>query len=63
MKSATVPKSKFSDLHLLGHLKGLAWLSAGQLKDLDDSMTARNVRHKGLFSRNTARLLSIPTSC
>ena len=49
MKPATAPKSKFSDLQLLGRLKGLAWLSAGQLKNLDDSMTSRNVKHKGVI--------------
>src|SRR5260221_14495782 len=49
MKPATVAKAKFSDLQLLGHLKGLAWLSSGQLKNLDDSMTSRNVKHKGII--------------
>ena len=49
MKPATVAKKKFSDLQLLGRLKALAWLSAAQLKNLDDSMTSRNVRHKGVI--------------
>ncbi len=49
MKPAMVPKTKFSDLQLLGHLKGLAWLSSAQLKNLDDSMTSRNVKHKGVI--------------
>ena len=49
MKPATVAKTKFSDLQLLGRLKGLAWLSGAQLKKLDDSMTSRNVQHKGLI--------------
>jgi CRP-like cAMP-binding protein len=49
MEPATIPKTKFSDLQLLGHLKGLAWLSPAQLKNLDDSMTSRNVKHKGLI--------------
>lgn len=49
MKLSTVPKSKFSDLQLLGRLKGLAWLSAEQLKNLDGSMTSRNVKHKGVI--------------
>src|SRR6266481_5857950 len=46
MQPATIPKTKFSDLQLLGHLKGLAWLSTVQLKNLDDSMTSRDVKHK-----------------
>ena len=49
MKPEIVPKSKFSDLQLLGRLKGLAWLSAGQRKNLADSMTSRNVKHKGVI--------------
>src|SRR5258708_9562698 len=49
MKPATNSKNKYSDLQLLGHLKGLAWLSAAQLKNLDDSMTSRNVKHKGII--------------
>jgi len=60
-----VPKTKSSDLQLLGRLKGLAWLSSGQLKDLDDSMTIRNVKHKdvifeerGVRSQDTYILLS-----
>jgi CRP-like cAMP-binding protein len=43
----------------------LAWLSSGQLKDLDDSMTIRNVKHKdvifeerGVRSQDTYILLS-----
>jgi CRP-like cAMP-binding protein len=60
-----VPKTKSSDLQLLGRLKGLAWLSSGQLKDLDESMTIRNVKHKdvifeerGVRSQDTYILLS-----
>src|SRR5258708_37362702 len=49
MKPATISKNKYSDLQLLGHLKGLAWLSSAQLKNLDDSMTSRNVKHKGVI--------------
>lgn len=49
LKSMTVPKTKFSDLQLLSGLKGLAWLTSGQLKNLDDSMTSRNVKHKGVI--------------
>src|SRR5258708_987833 len=49
MQPATILKTKFSDLQLLGHLKGLAWLSSAQLKNLDDSMTSRNVKHKGVI--------------
>jgi CRP/FNR family transcriptional regulator, cyclic AMP receptor protein len=65
MKPAPIPKTKFSDLQLLGGLKGLSWLSSGQLKNLDDSMTSRNVKHKGLIfeehgalSRDTHILLT-----
>jgi CRP/FNR family cyclic AMP-dependent transcriptional regulator len=49
MKTASVPKPKFSDLQLLGRLKALSWLSSGQLKNLDKAMTGRNVRHKGVI--------------
>ena len=49
LKTTTVPKTKFSDLQLLSGLKGLAWLTSGQLKNLDDSMTSRNVKHKGVI--------------
>jgi CRP/FNR family cyclic AMP-dependent transcriptional regulator len=49
MKPAPIPKSKFTDLQLLGGLKGLSWLSAMQLKELDDSMTSRHVKHKALI--------------
>ena len=49
MRSAPIPKSKFTDLQLLRGLKGLSWLSAPQLKEVDDSMTSRNVKHKGLI--------------
>src|ERR1700722_11505770 len=65
MKPAMVPKTKSSDLQLLGRLKGLAWLSSGQLKSLDASMTIRNVKHKeiifeerGARSQDTYILLS-----
>jgi len=58
MKAATAPRTRFSDLQLLGRLKGLAWLSSGQLKNLDDSMTSRNVKHKNLiFEERGARSL------
>jgi CRP/FNR family cyclic AMP-dependent transcriptional regulator len=49
MQVAQIPKPKFSDLQLLGRMKGLSWLSAGQLKNLDDSMSARSVKHKDLI--------------
>jgi CRP/FNR family cyclic AMP-dependent transcriptional regulator len=56
MKPAMVPKAKFSDLQMLGRLKGLAWLSSGQLKNLDESMTIRNVKHKDvIFEERGAR--------
>ena len=56
MKPAIVPKTRLSDLQLLGRLKGLAWLSSGQLKNLDDSMTIRNVKHKdAIFEERGAR--------
>jgi CRP/FNR family cyclic AMP-dependent transcriptional regulator len=58
VKPALIPKTKFSDLQLLRGLKGLSWLSAMQLKDIDDSMTSRNVKHKGLiFEEDGARSL------
>src|SRR5260370_21014809 len=58
MKPGIVPKSKFTDLQLLGHVKGLAWLSLAQLKTLDDSMTSLNVKHKGIIfeERGVVRL-------
>jgi hypothetical protein len=49
MQVAQVPKSKFSDLQLLSRMKGLSWLSQVQLKSLDDLMSARSVKHKGLI--------------
>src|SRR6202051_1981938 len=56
MKPSIVPKTKLSDLQLLGRLKGLAWLSSGQLKNLDHSMTIRNVKHKDvIFEERGAR--------
>lgn len=56
MKPSIVPKTKSSDLKLLGRLKGLAWLSSGQLKNLDDSMTIRNVKRKDvIFEERGAR--------
>jgi CRP/FNR family cyclic AMP-dependent transcriptional regulator len=65
MQRSTVPKAKLSDLQLLGRLKGLAWLSSGQLKSLDHSMTIRTVKHKeiifeerGARSQDTYILLS-----
>jgi len=48
--------SKFSDLQLLGRLKGLSWLSSVQLKGLDDSMTAKNVKHKGIIFEERGEL-------
>ena len=40
-----VPRpEKLSDLELLGRLKGLSWLSAAQLKELDDAMQVRSVK-------------------
>jgi CRP/FNR family transcriptional regulator, cyclic AMP receptor protein len=54
--TATIPKTRLSDLQLLGRLKGLAWLSSEQLKNLDDSMTIRNVKHKDvIFEERGAR--------
>jgi len=38
-----------SDLELLGRLKGLSWLSAAQLKELDHSMAARSVKRNGVI--------------
>jgi CRP/FNR family cyclic AMP-dependent transcriptional regulator len=65
MQRSTVPKAKLSDLQLLGRLKGLAWLSSGQLKSLVHSMTIRTVKHKeiifeerGARSQDTYILLS-----
>jgi CRP/FNR family transcriptional regulator, cyclic AMP receptor protein len=49
MQVAQVPKPKFSDLQLLGRMKGLSWLSPGQLKNLEDSMSSRSVKHKGII--------------
>jgi CRP-like cAMP-binding protein len=49
MNAARLLKPKFSDLQLLGRLKGLAWLTAIQLKGLDDSMTSTNVKRKGII--------------
>jgi CRP-like cAMP-binding protein len=49
MRVAQPRPSKFSDLQLLGRLKGLSWLSSVQLKGLDDSMMARDVKHKDII--------------
>jgi CRP-like cAMP-binding protein len=49
MNVAQAPNPKFTDLQLLGRLKGLSWLSSAQLKRLDDSMSARNVKHEGII--------------
>jgi CRP-like cAMP-binding protein len=38
-----------SDLVLLGRLKNLSWLSAGQLKELNDSISARSVKRNGVI--------------
>jgi hypothetical protein len=44
------PRSEtLSDLELLGRLKGLSWLSATQLKELDHSMSVRNVKRNGVI--------------
>src|SRR6185312_7741912 len=40
---------KLSDLELLGRLKGLAWLSAAQLKELDESILVRSVKRNGVI--------------
>jgi len=45
-----VPRSETpSDLELLGRLKGLSWLSAAQLKELDHSMADRSVKRNGVI--------------
>ncbi len=49
MKIARPVRLKFSDLQLLGRLKGLSWLSTTQLKSIDDAMSARDVKHKGII--------------
>jgi CRP-like cAMP-binding protein len=49
MKVARPLPSKFSDFQLLGRLQGLSWLSATQLKSLDDAMSVRIVKHKGII--------------
>ena len=49
MNPPASPKAKFSDLQLLGRLKGLAWLSSEQMNELDASMTSRNVKHKDVI--------------
>ena len=49
MKARPLAKTQFSDLQLLGRLKDLSWLSSVQLKGIDDSMTARNVKHKDMI--------------
>ncbi len=33
----------------MGRLKGLSWLSTTQLKSIDDAMSARSVKHKGII--------------
>ena len=63
MRPAPIPKSKFTDLQLLRGLKGLSWLSAPQLKEVDDSMTSRNVKHKGLIFEEDGLAVPIRTSC
>jgi CRP/FNR family transcriptional regulator, cyclic AMP receptor protein len=63
---SSMPASKVqSDVQILRRLKDLSWLSHLQLKRLDDSMTARNVKRKGvifqergLLNLNTHILLS-----
>src|SRR5216684_1730592 len=49
MKIARPVRLKFSDLQLLGRLKGLSWLSTTQLKSIDDAMSSRDVKHKGII--------------
>src|ERR1700688_1686745 len=45
-----VPRpERLSDLELLGRLKGLSWLSAAQLKELDDAMSVRNIKRDGVI--------------
>ena len=45
-----VPRPEtLSDLERLGQLKGLSWLSAAQLKDLDDSMAVRSVKRNSVI--------------
>jgi hypothetical protein len=44
MKATTFPNPKFSDLQLLGRLRGLSWLSTTQLKSIDDAMSAMIVK-------------------
>jgi CRP/FNR family transcriptional regulator len=65
MTAAKSITPRISDLELLGRLKGLSWLSSGQLKNLDDSMTSRNISHKrvifeerGVLSLKTYILLT-----
>jgi CRP-like cAMP-binding protein len=48
MKSPTLLAAQ-SDVQLLRRLKELSWLSAAQIKRLDDVMAARNVEHKGVI--------------
>jgi CRP-like cAMP-binding protein len=38
-----------SDVQILRRLKDLSWLSPSQLKRLDDSMTAHDVKHNGII--------------
>src|SRR5216684_7358204 len=49
MKIARPVRLKLSDLQLLGRLKGLSWLSTTQLKSIDDAMSSRDVKHKGII--------------
>ena len=56
MKPVPLAKPKFSDLQLLGRLKGLAWLSPAQLNKLDDAMTSRNVQHKEVIFKERGEL-------
>ena len=40
---------KLSDLELLKRLKDLSWLSAAQLKELNEAMLVRNVKRDGVI--------------
>ncbi len=44
-----------SSFDLLGRLKGLSWLSAAQLKELDAAMAVRNVKRGGVIFQELGR--------
>jgi hypothetical protein len=55
MKS--LPASKVqSDVQMLRRLKDLSWLSPSQFQRLDDSMTARDVKRKGVIFQERGML-------